>query len=281
MAFYDQIYAADGSLKMLVNGAWKESTSGKTVSIANPSKEGVTAFKVQGEEEGEARSMMQEFVALDGRRAGRSGAAEERTRAERQTLRRRAALPRLRETPGPRPEPPLLPDHARLGLEQSPHRLKGWRSAGRTPSRVEGPWAGKVHARGLQAHPPLTARNPLLSPPLIPRLDSVRWGSRCRGRARAYLGLIGVSVSSLSPTGALAPAGARGHATQESLPGPGQSFFHPSPLTAPSPFLSPLHSQPPPRPRSTPPTTPPRPPRKNGPAPPCGSGRSCCTRRRP
>lgn len=45
--FYADMYAADGSLKMFINGEWKTSTSGKTVNIGNPTTEAV-AFRVQG-----------------------------------------------------------------------------------------------------------------------------------------------------------------------------------------------------------------------------------------
>lgn len=46
--FYDEIKASSGKYKFYVNGEWKESTSGKGVSILNPtSNEGV--YEVQGE----------------------------------------------------------------------------------------------------------------------------------------------------------------------------------------------------------------------------------------
>jgi hypothetical protein len=46
--FYADLYTADGALKFFLNGRWQESTSGKTVSIANPCIEGDVAFRVQG-----------------------------------------------------------------------------------------------------------------------------------------------------------------------------------------------------------------------------------------
>lgn len=45
--FYSEIIAPSGSYKAFINGEWRESTSGKTVSIANPTTE-ATAFTVQG-----------------------------------------------------------------------------------------------------------------------------------------------------------------------------------------------------------------------------------------
>ena len=47
--FYDEITAADGTFKCFIDGAWRASTSGKTVRIANPCTE-ETAFQVQGED---------------------------------------------------------------------------------------------------------------------------------------------------------------------------------------------------------------------------------------
>jgi len=46
-AFYDEIKTADGTFKYYVNGEWRASTSGKTVSVLNPSKGNTEAFKVQ------------------------------------------------------------------------------------------------------------------------------------------------------------------------------------------------------------------------------------------
>ena len=48
MSFYADIHAPDGALNFFVNGEWKQSASGKHVSIGNPTT-GETAFKVQGE----------------------------------------------------------------------------------------------------------------------------------------------------------------------------------------------------------------------------------------
>ena len=46
--FYKDIVASSGAYKYYVNGEWKESTSGKTVPILNPSTN-QAAYKVQGE----------------------------------------------------------------------------------------------------------------------------------------------------------------------------------------------------------------------------------------
>ena len=45
--FYKDIVASSGAYKYYVNGEWKESTSGKTVPILNPSTN-QAAYKVQG-----------------------------------------------------------------------------------------------------------------------------------------------------------------------------------------------------------------------------------------
>lgn len=47
MSFYSEIIAPSGAYKAYINGEWRESTSGKTVAINNPTTEGV-AFQVQG-----------------------------------------------------------------------------------------------------------------------------------------------------------------------------------------------------------------------------------------
>ena len=47
-AFYAGLFAEEGVLRHLHNGAWKASSSGKLTSINNPSKGGV-AYRVQGE----------------------------------------------------------------------------------------------------------------------------------------------------------------------------------------------------------------------------------------
>lgn len=48
--FYSDILAPSGSYKFYVNGEWKESTSGKTVPILNPTTNEV-AFTVQGKDD--------------------------------------------------------------------------------------------------------------------------------------------------------------------------------------------------------------------------------------
>lgn len=45
--FYSEIISASGAYKAFINGEWRESTSGKTVAILNPTTE-ATAFTVQG-----------------------------------------------------------------------------------------------------------------------------------------------------------------------------------------------------------------------------------------
>lgn len=45
--FFNDVVAANGVYKYYVNGAWRESSSGKTVAITNPSTR-ETAFQVQG-----------------------------------------------------------------------------------------------------------------------------------------------------------------------------------------------------------------------------------------
>lgn len=45
--FYSEIISASGAYKAFIDGEWRESTSGKTVAIANPTTE-ATAFTVQG-----------------------------------------------------------------------------------------------------------------------------------------------------------------------------------------------------------------------------------------
>ena len=45
--FYSEIISASGAYKAFIDGEWRESTSGKTVSISNPTTE-ETAFTVQG-----------------------------------------------------------------------------------------------------------------------------------------------------------------------------------------------------------------------------------------
>lgn len=45
--FYSEIISASGAYKAFINGEWRESTSGKTVAISNPTTE-ATAFTVQG-----------------------------------------------------------------------------------------------------------------------------------------------------------------------------------------------------------------------------------------
>ena len=45
--FYSEIISASGAYKAFIDGEWRESTSGKTVSISNPTTE-ATAFTVQG-----------------------------------------------------------------------------------------------------------------------------------------------------------------------------------------------------------------------------------------
>ena len=47
MSFYDEIRAPGGAYKFYVNGEWKESSSGKTQAILNPS-DNQPAFQVQG-----------------------------------------------------------------------------------------------------------------------------------------------------------------------------------------------------------------------------------------
>jgi hypothetical protein len=46
--FYKDIVASSGAYKYYVNGEWKESTSGKTVPILNPSTN-QAVYQVQGE----------------------------------------------------------------------------------------------------------------------------------------------------------------------------------------------------------------------------------------
>ena len=46
---YEQCLGASGAYKWYINGEWKESSSGKTVKILNPSTND-TAFEVQGEQ---------------------------------------------------------------------------------------------------------------------------------------------------------------------------------------------------------------------------------------
>ena len=46
--FYKDIVTSSGAYKYYVNGEWKESTSGKTVPILNPSTN-KAAYQVQGE----------------------------------------------------------------------------------------------------------------------------------------------------------------------------------------------------------------------------------------
>jgi hypothetical protein len=46
--FYSDIKASSGVYKFYVNGAWKESTSGKSVSILNPTSN-QAVYQVQGE----------------------------------------------------------------------------------------------------------------------------------------------------------------------------------------------------------------------------------------
>ena len=48
MAFYDDIKAPGDAFKFYVNGEWKESSSGKTQAILNPS-DNLPAYQVQGE----------------------------------------------------------------------------------------------------------------------------------------------------------------------------------------------------------------------------------------
>ena len=48
--FYDEIKASSGMYKFYGNGEWKESTSGKGVSILNPTSN-EAAYQVQGEEQ--------------------------------------------------------------------------------------------------------------------------------------------------------------------------------------------------------------------------------------
>lgn len=45
--FYDEIKSSENVFKFYVNGEWRESTSGKTVSVLNPSKANEETFKVQ------------------------------------------------------------------------------------------------------------------------------------------------------------------------------------------------------------------------------------------
>ena len=47
MSFYDDIKAPGGAFKFYVNGEWKESSSGKTQAILNPS-DNQPVFQVQG-----------------------------------------------------------------------------------------------------------------------------------------------------------------------------------------------------------------------------------------
>lgn len=47
--FYSEIIAPSGAYKAFINGEWRESTSGKTVPIANPTTE-ATAYLVQGKD---------------------------------------------------------------------------------------------------------------------------------------------------------------------------------------------------------------------------------------
>jgi|APGre2960657444_1045066.scaffolds.fasta_scaffold953558_1 hypothetical protein len=46
---YDAMHVDATTLKMLIGGEWISSESKKTVAINNPSAEGETAFRVQGE----------------------------------------------------------------------------------------------------------------------------------------------------------------------------------------------------------------------------------------
>ena len=48
--FYSDIKASSGVYKFYVNGEWKESTSGKSVSILNPTSN-QAVYQVQGEEQ--------------------------------------------------------------------------------------------------------------------------------------------------------------------------------------------------------------------------------------
>ena len=45
--FYSEIVSSSGAYKAFIDGEWRESTSGKTVAISNPTTE-ATAFTVQG-----------------------------------------------------------------------------------------------------------------------------------------------------------------------------------------------------------------------------------------
>lgn len=45
--FYDEIVASNGVYKYYVSGEWKESTSGRTVGVLNPTTQ-KTDYKVQG-----------------------------------------------------------------------------------------------------------------------------------------------------------------------------------------------------------------------------------------
>ena len=47
MTFYDEIKAPGGAYKFYVNGEWKESASGKTQAILNPSNN-QPVYQVQG-----------------------------------------------------------------------------------------------------------------------------------------------------------------------------------------------------------------------------------------
>ena len=47
MSFYDEVKASSGAYKFYVNGEWKESSSGKTQAIINPSTN-EPVFQVQG-----------------------------------------------------------------------------------------------------------------------------------------------------------------------------------------------------------------------------------------
>jgi len=57
-SFYSEIHAPSGAYKAFINGEWRESTSGKTVAINNPTTEGV-AFQVQGKFEKEKEKSLQ------------------------------------------------------------------------------------------------------------------------------------------------------------------------------------------------------------------------------
>ena len=46
--FFDELHGKDGRLKYLVNGEWKESTSGRGQKVTNPTTQ-KPCFEVQGE----------------------------------------------------------------------------------------------------------------------------------------------------------------------------------------------------------------------------------------